>query len=106
MDDAEVAFISYGSVARAALQATDIVRKVGVKVGAVQLLTIWPFPDEQIRQLCGKCRKVIVCELNMGQVINEVRRVLPPDVEIHALQRYDGEILTPMQLVEKLEEVF
>jgi len=105
MDDAEIAFISYGTVARAALQATDIVRKAGVKVGAVQLFTIWPFPDEQIRQLCGKCRKVIVAELNMGQVINEVRRVLPPDVEVHGLQRYDGEILTPMQLVEKLEEV-
>jgi hypothetical protein len=43
--------------------------------------------------------------LNMGQVINEVRRVLPPDVEVHGLQRYDGEILTPMQLIEKLEEV-
>jgi 2-oxoglutarate ferredoxin oxidoreductase subunit alpha len=105
MDDAEIAFVSYGSVARAALQATDIVRKAGVKVGSVQLFTIWPFPDEQIRQLCGKCRKVIVGELNMGQVIHEVRRVLPPDVEVHALQRYDGEILTPMQLVEKLEEV-
>ena len=41
----------------------------------------------------------------MGQIIREVRRVLPSDVEVHALQRYDGEILTPRQLVEKLEEV-
>jgi 2-oxoglutarate ferredoxin oxidoreductase subunit alpha len=105
MDDAEIAYISYGSVARAALQATDIARKAGAKVGSVQLFTIWPFPDEQIRQLCGKCRKVIVGELNMGQIIHEVRRVLPPDVEVHGLQRYDGEILTPMQLIEKLEEV-
>jgi 2-oxoglutarate ferredoxin oxidoreductase subunit alpha len=105
MDDAEVAFVSYGSVARAALQATDIARKAGAKVGAVQLFTIWPFPDEQIRQLCARCRKVVVGELNMGQIIHEVRRVLPPDIEVHPLQRYDGEILTPMQLVEKLEEV-
>ena len=41
----------------------------------------------------------------MGQIIHEVRRVLPRDMEIHPLQRYDGEILTPMQLLEKLEEV-
>ena len=105
MDDAEVAFISYGTVARAALQATDIVRKAGYKVGALQLQTIWPFPDKQIREICGKCRAVVVAELNMGQICKEVRRALPPDVEVHELQRYDGEILTPMQLVYKLEEV-
>ena len=50
-------------------------------------------------------KKVIVAELNMGQIVHEVRRALPPDIEVHELQRYDGEILTPMQLVEKLEEV-
>jgi 2-oxoglutarate ferredoxin oxidoreductase subunit alpha len=105
MDDAEVAFISYGSVSRAALQATDIVRKAGFKVGSIQLHTIWPFPHERLEELCKNCRAVIVAELNMGQVINEVRRALPRDIDIHPLQRFDGEILTPMQLVEKLEEV-
>ena len=105
MDDAEVAFISYGSVARAALQAADIARKTGARVGSVQLCTIWPFPDDQIRQLCGRCRSVIVGELNMGQIVHEVRRVLPPDITIHTIQRYDGEILTPMQMIEKLDEV-
>jgi len=105
MDDAEIVFVSYGSVSRAALQAVDLARKAGVKVGMVQLYTIWPFPEKQILELCSGCRKVIVAELNMGQIIHEVRRVLPGDVDVHALQRYDGEILTPMQLLEKLEEV-
>ena len=105
MDDAEVAFISYGSVSRAALQATDIVRKAGYKIGTVQLYTIWPFPVKQILELCSKCRAVVVAELNMGQIVHEVRKALPPDIEVHELQRYDGEILTPMQLIEKLEEV-
>lgn len=105
MDDAEIVFISYGTVSRAALQAASLAREAGAKVGTVQLYTIWPFAEQQLRDLCGKCRKVIVTELNMGQVIHEVRKVLPPDIEVHALQRYDGEILTPMQLLEKLEEV-
>jgi 2-oxoglutarate ferredoxin oxidoreductase subunit alpha len=105
MDDAEIVFISYGTVSRAALQAASLAREAGVKVGTVQLYTIWPFAEQQLRDLCGKCKKVIVTELNMGQVIHEVRKALPPDIEVHALQRYDGEILTPMQLLEKLEEV-
>ena len=106
MDDAEVAIISYGTVARAALQTTDLVRKAGFKVGSIQLQTVWPFPEKELAELCRNCRAVLVPELNMGQVVRLVRRALPPDIKVHELQRYDGEILTPMQLAEKLEEVF
>ena len=105
IDDAEIAFISYGSVSRAAFQAIDIARKAGVKVGGVQLDTIWPFPEKELVDLCSRCKRVIVAELNMGQIVNEVRRVLPPDIVVDSLLRYDGEILTPLQLLEKLEEV-
>lgn len=105
MDDAEIAFIAYGSVARAALQAASLARKAGVKVGVIQLYTIWPFPDKEILQLTERCTKVIVGELNMGQIVTEIRRVLPRDLPIHTIQRYDGDILTPMQLLEKLQEV-
>ncbi len=105
MDDADVAFIAYGTVARTALQAASIARKAGFKVGNIQLYTIWPFPDQRIRELCSRCKKVIVAELNMGQIVHEIRRVLPHDMAVHTIQRYDGEILTPLQLLEKLEEV-
>ena len=105
MDDAEIAFISYGSVSRAALQATSLARQAGFKVGSIQLYTIWPFDYDHIREYCSRCKKVIVAELNMGQVINEIEKALPEEVEVHALQRYDGEILTPTELLEKLEEV-
>lgn len=105
MDDAEVAIISYGSVSRAALQATSLARQAGFKVGAVQFYTIWPFDYEGLREICSKCKKVIVAELNMGQMIEEVKKALPEDTAIHSLFRYDGEILTPMQILEKLEEV-
>jgi 2-oxoglutarate ferredoxin oxidoreductase subunit alpha len=105
IDDAEIIFISYGTVSRAALQATQLAREAGVKVGAIQLSTIWPFPDKTLVDACAKARKVIVAELNMGQIVNEVERVLPRDIKIETLQRYDGEILTPVQLLEKLDEV-
>jgi len=105
MDDAEVAFVSYGSVSRAALQAVSLARSVGVKVGTIQLYTIWPFPYDKLKEICSRCKKVIVAELNMGQIIHEVRKALSADVEVLPLQRYDGEILTPTQLLEKLEEV-
>lgn len=105
VEDADYIFVSYGSVSRTALQATQIARKAGVKVGCIQLFTIWPFNHKLINEVCSRCKKVIVAELNMGQIIDEVKRALPLDFEVHGLHRYDGEILTPMQLLEKLEEV-
>jgi len=105
MDDAEIAFIAYGSVARAALQATQLARNAGVKVGLIQPYTIWPFDYDYIRESCSNCKNVIVPELNMGQIVHEVERAVSENIEVHSLQRYDGEILTPMQLLEKLEEV-
>jgi len=105
MDDAEIAFVSYGSVSRAALLAVTLARQAGIKVGSIQLYTIWPFPLDQLRDLLRNCSKVIVGELNMGQIVYEVERAVPHETEVHSLQRYDGEILTPVQLLEKLEEV-
>lgn len=106
IDDADIVFICYGSVARAALQASALARTAGVKVGVIQLYTIWPFPDNELRSLCKKCRKVIVGELNMGQIVHEIERILPKDIVIEKIQRYDSEILTPVQMLEKLEEVY
>jgi len=105
MDDAEIAFVSYGSVSRAALLAVTLARQAGVKVGSIQLHTVWPFPLDQLRDLLQNCSKVIVGELNMGQIVHEVERAVSHETEVHSLQRYDGEILTPMQLLDKLEEV-
>ena len=104
MDDAEIALISYGSVSRTAILATKLARQAGVKVGCVQLQTVWPFPQKQLRELLERCRNVIVAELNMGQIVHEVERIAPHDTHVHSLLRYDGEILTPGQFLEKIEE--
>jgi 2-oxoglutarate ferredoxin oxidoreductase subunit alpha len=104
-DDAEIVVVSYGSVSRTARQAVALARQAGVKVGCVQLLTIWPFPDRLLSELLKDARKVIVAELNMGQIVHEIRRIVKPPAEVHSLLRYDGEILTPAQFLAEIEEV-
>ncbi len=105
MDDARIAVISYGSVARASHQAVKIAREKRIKVGSIQPLTIWPFPDAQLRQMLSGVKKVIVAELNMGQMVHEVRRVAPKGTEVFFMGRYDGEVMTPQQIVSKIGEV-
>jgi len=105
MDDANIAVLSYGTVSRAARQAIMMGRERRLKVGAIQLQTIWPFPDLKLKEMLSGVRKVIVAELNMGQLVNEVKRVAPRHTEVFSLDRYDGEVMAPQQILEKIREV-
>lgn len=105
MEDADVAIVSYGSVARTAVLAAQLARDAGIKAGCVQLQTVWPFPIGELRGLLRNVSRIIVAELNMGQIVREVERAAPPGAEVHSLLRYDGELLTPVQFLEKLDEV-
>ncbi len=104
MDDAHVAVFSYGTVARSALQAVKMARERRIKVGAIQPLTIWPFPDAQLKEMLKNVRKVIVAELNMGQLVHEIERIAPRGTEVVQLGRYDGEVMTPQQVFDKIRE--
>jgi len=104
MDDAHIMVFAYGSTARAARSAIRIARKKRFKVGMVQPLTIWPFPDDQIAAELEKVDMVVVPELNQGQIIGEIERLARKHIKIVPLQRYDGELITPSQIVDVIKE--
>ena len=104
MDDAHILVFAYGSTARAARQAIRIARKKRFKVGMVQPLTLWPFPDDIIRKILEKVNLVVVPELNQGQIIGEIKRLNHRHLKIVGLNRFDGELITPQQIVDKIKE--
>ena len=107
LDDAEVVLIAYGSVARSALYVVKRAREEGLKVGYVRLIMLWPFPDDQILDVARKVKKIMVLENNMGQIVNEVRRVADGIVEVKFLSpRILGTIHEPSYVMEKLKEFY
>jgi 2-oxoglutarate ferredoxin oxidoreductase subunit alpha len=100
VDDAEVVIIAYGCVARAAKKAVVDLRKQGVKIGLLRLITIWPFPRRALEPLAKKVKKFIVPEMNMGQIYREVLRVNAGRAEVVKVSRVDGEMITPQEIVE------
>jgi 2-oxoglutarate ferredoxin oxidoreductase subunit alpha len=74
VEDAEIVLVSFGISARISLMAVEQARAQGVKVGLVQLITVWPFAEERIRQLAKQAKAFIVPEINMGQIVLEVER--------------------------------
>lgn len=102
IDDAEVAIIAYGSVARSSLRAVEEARKVGVKAGLVQLVTLYPFPRSLVTPTLQKCRAVLVPEMNMGQISREVQRINNFDCRVSKHNRIDGSFITPKELYNHL----
>jgi len=104
MDDAHIAVFAYGIVARAARQAVRMAREKRIKVGLIQPLTVWPFPDVFMEHIMEELDLVIVAELNQGQLIREVMRVNRERTRVRGLNRYDSELITPDQIFRKIRE--
>lgn len=104
-DDAEWGVIAFGCTARAARAAVKEARSRGVRVGLLELTTLWPFPDDEVRTLLSRVKGAVVAELNLGQTVGEVRRLNDFAVPVEGLHKVDGTIITPGEILSRLEEV-
>lgn len=104
MDDADVVLISFGCSVRSSLSAIEILRKKGVKAGLLQMVTVWPMPEKEIRAALQQAKTVIVPELNLGQLAGEVRKYNDYGCKVLQANRTDGILLTPQQIVDVYEE--
>ena len=104
-DDAETIIVSYGAPVRSAIEAVQKARADGKKVGYVKIDTPWPFPEEQIQELCANASNVLVVEMNLGQMFYEVDRVLRKDTNVHLLGVIGGLLPTPDEILSKIDEI-
>ena len=102
LDDAEIALIAYGGTSLAAAHAVTLAREQGIKLGLLKLQTIWPFPDALIKGLAGRVKRIIVPELNFGQVRLEVERAVAGLTPVEGIHRADGLQISPHQIVERV----
>lgn len=105
-EDALVTVIAYGCVARAALRAVRDAREKDLKVGLINLKILWPFMRRTVVQILEHSEKVLVPELNVGQISREVKRVNQGRCEVVTLNKVDGTLITPPEILEKLEEIY
>ncbi len=98
LDDADYVFLSYGSSARSAIHLAKNRRERGQNIGVLELQTIWPFPKELVRQKCAGKKAVIVVEMNMGQVLAQVKNAVDDPSSVFLANRIDGELITPTDI--------
>jgi len=103
MDDADVAVVSYGSAARSALAAVKEARAQGVKAGLLRLVTPWPFPDEAVERASRKVSRIVVAEVNAGQMIHPVRE--SARCPVIGANWAPGSLIEPRAILEAMESV-
>jgi 2-oxoglutarate ferredoxin oxidoreductase subunit alpha len=104
ISDAEVIVISYGISARAALWPIEQARKEGIRVGYLRLITVWPFPEERIRQLAKNIRGFVVPEINLGQIRLEVERCSAGQTQVWGVHRPGGDVLKPEDVLNTIRQ--
>jgi len=105
MEDAEYAIITFGGTTRSALEAMEMLRAEGKKVGILQLVTLWPFADEEVLEVCKQVKAVIVPELNLGQLIGEVKKYNPQNIPIVGVNKVNSLSIQPIEIIDKIREV-
>ncbi len=101
-EDAEALVIAYGCVARSARLAVRQAREAGVRAGLLVLKTLFPFPRSHVEKLLRACRLAVVPELNVGQISREVKRVNEGYAAVRTINRVDGQIITPAQILKEI----
>lgn len=105
VEDADLIVLAYGGTARSARSAVKKARELGLKVGLFKALTIWPSPEKRIKELISNAKKILVPELNLGQYVLEIERIVAGKAEVSHLGKVNGEAITPEEILTKIREV-
>jgi 2-oxoglutarate ferredoxin oxidoreductase subunit alpha len=103
LDDADVGLVAYGSMARSAREAVDLLREDGLDAGLLRVLTPWPFPEDAVDELSEAVDVIVVAEMNLGQYVHPVRERGTCEVVAHTHQ--GGTIPRPDSVAATVEEV-
>lgn len=104
VDHCDIGLVSFGCTSRAVYEAIERAEESGIRVGHVRLKTVWPFPDDAVARLARSAQKIVVPEMNMGQVAGEVQRVAGAMKVVRLNRIGGGELITPEEILEVISE--
>ena len=103
-DDADIVLVAFGIASRVSRNAVNEVRKMGIKAGMIRPITLWPFPTKTFAKVAPHVKQFISVELNMGQMIEDVRLATQCKVPVSLCSRVGGMIPSPEEVVEAIKK--
>ena len=104
-EDADIIIVSYGITARIAKTAINAAREKGIKAGLFRPITLWPFPKARLNELADQAKVFLSVEMNMGQMIDDVKVAINCKKDVYHYGRTGGMIPTPDEILNKIIEL-
>ena len=105
VEDAEIVIIAYGIAARMGKQAVKEARRQGLKIGMIRPITLWPFPEQIVKNIAQKVNSILVIEMSLGQMIEDVKLAVEGKTKVHFYGRPGGSVLEVEEILDKLREI-
>lgn len=103
-DDAEYLLVAYGSSSRICKKAVEIARSKGIKVGLLRPITLFPFPNKELKEISKHVKGILSVEMSAGQMVEDVKLAVECKVNVQHYGRFGGMIPSPEEVVEALEQ--
>ena len=105
MEDAEICVVAFGIASRVSKNAIMEARKKGIKVGMIRPITLWPFPKDALLKAASKVKAFLSVELNMGQMIEDVKLATKCQKPVYLCNRTGGVIVSPDEVLKSIEDI-
>lgn len=102
-DDADIVMVCWGSFSRVCMEAMERAREEGIRAGLIRPITLWPFPEKAFEGLDGK--KFLVCELNAGQMIDDVKLTIENKHDVYLFNRYGSSLPRPKEILAEIRKI-
>jgi 2-oxoglutarate ferredoxin oxidoreductase subunit alpha len=104
-DDAEIVVVAFGACARIGRSAVNKAREAGIKAGLIRPITLWPFPVNAIEASVPNAKAFLTVEMNMGQMVDDVRLAVNGRRPVEFFGRTGGIIPRPAEVLAQIESV-
>ena len=104
-EDADIILVSFGSTARNAKTAARLSREKGIKVGVLRPITLYPFPNQRLKELADNTKLFISVEVNMGQMLNDIKLAINGTARVELINKAVGTPPDPEEIVQRIEEL-
>ena len=105
LDEAEIVFVAFGTMSRLCAEAIELLDAQGIKAGLIRPISLWPYPDAAFDEIGPKCRVVVSTELNMGQMLTDVRAAVTGRWPVGLINRTGGIVPSSLEIVERAKKL-
>ena len=104
-EDADIVLVAYGASSRICRSAVNSARELGLKVGLLRPITLWPFPSKAIGELADHAKAFLTVEMSMGQMVDDVRLAVNGKKPVYFFGRTGGIIPSPAEVLEQIQAI-